>query len=174
MKKNFLFILGALIILSGIILGVINWSSFPETIAIHFGANGIANGFTGKITALVLIPVFMLLTHVFLFFCLIKEMQNTKIPILFELLFTLIMPSGSIIYDLAIFSSVYQYELDIFLVVCCFISVIFIICGIDIPKLEKTDPFLSRILGWIFLFSGCLILLFTLLKLRPIVLLFCQ
>lgn len=169
MKKIILFILGCLIIISGIVLAAINWSSFPESIAVHFYADGTANGFAGKTTALVLIPIFMLLTHIFLFICFEREKQKTKIPVLFELLFTLIMPIIAVIYYLIIFSSVYNYKLDIFLIVYCFISVVFIICGNYLPKIEKSVPLLSRILGWVFLLSGCLILLFTLLKLRIIV-----
>lgn len=167
MKKIILFILGCLVIISGLVLAAVNWSSFPESIAVHFYADGTANGFARRPTALVLIPVFMMLTHIFLFICLEKE--KSKFPVLFELLFTLIMPIIAVIYYLVIFSSVYNYKLDIFLIVYCFISVVFIICGNYLPKIEKSIPLLSRILGWVFLLSGCLILLFTLLKLRLIV-----
>lgn len=169
MKKIILFILGCLVIISGLVLAAVNWSSFPESIAVHFYADGTANGFAGRPTALVLIPVFMLLTHIFLFICLEREKEKSKFPVLFELLFTLIMPIIAVIYYLVIFSSVYNYKLDIFLIVYCFISVVFIICGNYLPKIEKSIPLLSRILGWVFLLSGCLILLFTLLKLRLIV-----
>ena len=167
MKKNILFILGSLIIISGIVFAAINWNAFPKTIAVHFYADGTANGFAGKITALLLIPAFMFLTHVFLFICLQK--QTKKLPVLFELLFILIMPVIAVIYNLVIFSSVYNYTLDIFLVVYCFISVVFIICGNYLPKIEKSIPLLSRILGWVFLLSGCLMFLFALLKLRFVV-----
>ena len=169
MKKIILFILGCLVIISGIVLAVINWNSFPESIAVHFYADGTANGFAGRPTALVLIPIFMILTHIFLFICLERENRKTRIPVLFELLFTLIMPIIAGIYYLVIFSSIYNYKLDIFLIVYCFISVVFIICGNYLPKIEKSIPLLSRMLGWVFLISGCLILLFTLLKLKFIV-----
>jgi|BioPla2DNA2_1021312.scaffolds.fasta_scaffold64832_1 uncharacterized membrane protein len=169
MKKFVLFILGCLIIISGMILAIINWSNFPESIAVHFYANGAPNGFAGKTTALILIPVFLLFTHIFLFVCLIKEKQKEKIPIVFELLFTLLIPIISVIYDLAIFSSVYNIKLDIFLVVYGFVSIVFMICGNYIPKIEKSIPLVSRILGWVFLLSGSLMLLFTLLKLKIIV-----
>lgn len=169
MKKIILFILGCLIIILGIVLATINWNSFPEIIAVHFYADGTANGFAGRTSALVLIPIFMLLTHIFLFICLEREKHKAKIPILLELLFILIMPMIAVIYDLAIFSSTYNYKLDIFLIVYCFISIVFIICGNYLPKIEKSIPLLSRILGWVFLISGCLILLFTLLKLRFVV-----
>ena len=43
------------------------------------------------------------------------------------------------------------------------------ICGNYIPKIEKSIPLVSRILGWVFLLSGSLMLLFTLLKLKIIV-----
>lgn len=169
MKKIILFILGCLVIISGLVLATVNWSSFPESIAVHFYADGTANGYARRPTALVLIPVFMILTHIFLFICLEKEKGKSKIPVLFELLFTLLMPIIAVIYYLVIFSPVYNYKLDIFLIVYCFISVVFIICGNSLPKIEKSVPLLSRLLGWGFLLSGCLILLFTLLKLRLIV-----
>lgn len=169
MKKIILFILGCLVIISGIVLGAINWSFFPKSIAVHFYADGTANGFAGRSTTLILIPIFMVLTHIFLFICLEREKEKSKIPVLFELLFMLIMPIIAVIYYMVIFSSVYNYKLDIFLIVYCFISVVFIICGNYLPKIEKSVPLLSRILGWVFLISGCLMLLFILLKLRLIV-----
>lgn len=147
MKKIALFILGCLVIISGIVLAVINWNSFPESIAVHFYADGTANGFAGRPTALVLIPIFMILTHIFLFICLEREKRKTRIPVLFELLFTLIMPIIAGIYYLVIFSSIYNYKLDIFLIVYCFISVVFIICGNYLPKIEK--PYHCYLVCWV-------------------------
>lgn len=46
-------------IISGIVFAAINWNSFPESIVVHFYADGTANGFAGRATALVLIPAFM-------------------------------------------------------------------------------------------------------------------
>ena len=50
MKKIALFILGCLVIISGIVLAVINWNSFPESISVHFYADGTANVFAGRPT----------------------------------------------------------------------------------------------------------------------------
>ena len=62
--KNSLTITSLLTLLP-IPVGLLLWNQFPETMAIHWGITGQADGFASVPTAVFLMPLIMLLTHLF-------------------------------------------------------------------------------------------------------------
>ena len=64
-KNKKLIIITSLLTLLPIPVGLLLWNKFPETMAIHWGVTGQADGFASVPTAVFLIPLIMLLTHLF-------------------------------------------------------------------------------------------------------------
>ena len=62
-KNKKLLILTSLLTLLPIPVGLLLWNRFPETIAIHFGITGEADGFAGPSTAVFVLPLIMLGVH---------------------------------------------------------------------------------------------------------------
>ena len=64
-KNKMLIIITSLLTLLPIPVGLLLWNQFPETMAIHWGVTGQADGFASVPTAVFLPPLIMLLTHLF-------------------------------------------------------------------------------------------------------------
>ena len=64
-KNKKLIIITSLLTLLPIPVGLLLWSKFPETMAIHWGVTSQADGFASIPTAVFLPPLIMLLTHLF-------------------------------------------------------------------------------------------------------------
>ena len=64
-KNKKLIIITSLLTLLPIPVGLLLWNQFPETMAIHWGVTGQADGFASVPTAVFLPPLIMLLTHLF-------------------------------------------------------------------------------------------------------------
>jgi len=56
-------IISSAIILLPIAIGLILWNTFPDTLAIHFGFNGDADGWAGKNFTVFFLPLFLLAFH---------------------------------------------------------------------------------------------------------------
>ena len=65
LKNKKLIIITSLLTLLPIPVGLLLWNKFPETMAIHWGITGQADGFASVPTAVFLMPSIMLLTHLF-------------------------------------------------------------------------------------------------------------
>ena len=65
LKNKKLLVITSLLTLLPIPVGLLLWNRFPETMAIHWGISGQADGFAGIPTAVFLPPLLMLLTHWF-------------------------------------------------------------------------------------------------------------
>ena len=63
-NKKFI-IITSLLTLLPIPVGLLLWNKFPETMAIHWGVTGQADGFASVPTAVFLMPLIMLATHLF-------------------------------------------------------------------------------------------------------------
>ena len=64
-KNKKLIIITSLLTMLPIPVGLLLWNKFPETMAIHWGITGQADGFASVPTAVFLMPAIMLLTHLF-------------------------------------------------------------------------------------------------------------
>ena len=65
LRNKKLLIITSLVTLLPIPVGLLLWNQFPETMAIHWGISGQADGFASVPTAVFLMPLIMLATHLF-------------------------------------------------------------------------------------------------------------
>ncbi len=76
LKKNkFKVILSAIIILLPMLFGIIMWNDLPNTITTHWGADGKADGFSGKVFAVFGLPCILLVLH---FVCCLHCLTKNK------------------------------------------------------------------------------------------------
>ncbi len=164
MKRFINLIFGTIIIITTIIFSIINWGNFDEIIPVHFSVSGNANGWANKQTALLLIPFGFLVGHIIM--CLSFAFAKEKCPLVFSVLFQLIFPIINILYETIILSEAYDYEINVFFITMIFLSVIFIIIGSCLPRIDSAAPILIRILSCSFFLSGIIIFIFTVINKR--------
>ena len=76
LKKNkFKVIISSIIILLPILFGIIMWNDLPDIMTTHWGADGNADGLSGKVFAVFGIPVILLIFH---FVCLLLTSLDKK------------------------------------------------------------------------------------------------
>ena len=62
-----------------ILIGLILWSKLPESMATHWGANGQANGWSGKGTTVFFLPCILMIIHLFAVFMTLNDPKKTNI-----------------------------------------------------------------------------------------------
>ena len=75
MKNKLRFIIPALVTLIPMIFGIIVWDKLPQTVAIHWGPSGNADGFANKEIAVFLFPLLCVAIYVL---CLFVESKFGK------------------------------------------------------------------------------------------------
>ena len=80
LKKNKIkVIISSIIILLPVLFGIIMWNDLPDIITTHWGADGNADGLSGKVFAVFGTPIILLIFHFVCF--LLHWIKNKKIKI---------------------------------------------------------------------------------------------
>lgn len=135
MKKKLLFAIGIVIIMLPVVFAICNWDKFPEKIVIHYSAKNIPNGWAGRFTALIFIPIVMFFAHTIVFFSF--KLTKKKQPALFEWLCLLIFPVVSIVVALMNFAQVYNYEINIYRIAMIIVSCVFMVTGFALADFKE-------------------------------------
>ena len=130
-------IISSLITLSPIIFGIIFWDALPDVIATHFGSDGSADGFSGKLFAVIFIPLLMLALNWLCILSIIidskKAGQSEKVYGVFFFLCPLLsLLTSGIIYAVAL-----GFTLNIGLFVCLIFGIMFVVLGNYMPKVTR-------------------------------------
>lgn len=181
-------LVSSIITLLPILFGVMLWDRLPDRIATHWGANGEANGYSGKAFAVFGVPFLLLAVHWICMFFTAKDVknkgQNRKV---FGMIFWLI-PAISVYSSALIYASALGIKIEMDLFMLIFIGTLFIAVGNYLPKCKqnhtigikvswalqdeenwnKTHRFGGKV--WVFGGTLCLILAFFPSKIIPYVL----
>ena len=130
-------ITSSLVTLSPILFGVIFWDALPDTIGTHFGPDGMADGTSGKLFAVLFMP---LILFAFNWVCMIitdicdrKNAQSDKVYSMLFFMFPLLsMLTSGIVYAVAL-----GFELSIGVFVCILFGVMFVVFGNYMPKVTR-------------------------------------
>lgn len=137
-KKNLkTLIITSVIILLPIIAGLILWEKFPEEVPIHFNAQGVADGWSGKGTAVFVMPTFMLAIHWICAFVTSLDPKSKNITEKNMNLVLWITPVLSVFVSGLIYSSALGYELNISIIMPLFFGMFFIVIGNYMPKCKQ-------------------------------------
>ena len=131
-------ILTTLVTLLPMLAGLLLWNQLPETIAIHFGANGEPNGWSSRAMAVFGLPAFIAAVNVLCAVGTSADPKNQNIqPKIFKLILW-ICPVISIICCGGTYA--YALELPVSMEKLCMIlvGVVFIIIGNYLPKCRQS------------------------------------
>lgn len=134
-KKQLL--ISSIIILLPILAGLIIWNILPERIATHWGADGEADGWSGKAFAVFAIPLFMLALHWVCVFAttIDPKNKNQNNKILSMILW--IVPIVSLITSGLVYAVALGSKISVDLVARILIGLLFVILGNYMPKCKQ-------------------------------------
>ena len=138
MKKKIdwkILIITSLLCLIPIIFGVILYDQLPEQMAVHFGVNNEPNSFAPKEFALFGIPLLMFILQVF---CCISSdfMEEKKQNKKYITIYKWIIPIIEMVVYLTMLAYGAGIELDMRMIVCITLGIVFTLIGNYMPKTE--------------------------------------
>ncbi|MBR5518429.1 MAG: DUF1648 domain-containing protein [Clostridia bacterium] len=129
-------VITCIVCLLPIILGIAMWDNLPDSMAIHFNINNVADNFAPKPIVLLGFPFMMVLFQIIC--CVINDInankrgQNVK----FEMISKWIVPVMSVVLQITTIGYSLGWNLDIRRIATSLVGVIFIVIGIYLPKLD--------------------------------------
>lgn len=134
-------IITTLITLIPMLVGCILWSRLPDTIAIHFGVDNTADGWSSKPFAVFAIPTFMAALHLI---GLTVTSMDPKFKNIGKKPFGLVFwicPSISLLVGTVTYAMALGAEINIGFVCCLFLGILFILIGNFLPKAKQNYSF---------------------------------
>lgn len=134
-KKTLIF--SSLAILLPLLAGVILWNRLPESVAVHFAADGQANGFSSKAFSVFGMPLIILALHWLCIFATCASPKSEKISSKVMSLVLWICPSISVLMGSIIYAHALNFAFSVPAVCSLFIGFLFIVIGNFLPKCEQ-------------------------------------
>ncbi|MCJ1995834.1 DUF1648 domain-containing protein [Lactococcus piscium] len=116
-----------------IVIGLVLYRQLPDQLPIHWGLNGQANTYMGKLLVILLMPGVMLALNVVLHVAFVLNLGKSSNPKIEKLLMW-VLPIMAIVIQSLSFSEALGYHLSISLFVMCIIGILFMVLGNYIPK----------------------------------------
>lgn len=138
LKKNkFKVIISSIIILLPILFGIIMWNDLPNTMTTHWGADGNADGFSGKTFAVFGLPAILLILHfVCLLFTLLDKKQKDQNPKALGMVFW-ILPIISLFTNGIMYRAAFGKEFNLALLMPVLLGVMMTFMGNYLPKVKQ-------------------------------------
>lgn len=130
-------IITTLITLLPILFGLIVWNRLPEQIATHWGADGQANGYSGKAFAVFGMPCILAAFQLLVSFITLNDPKRRNIHKKPLALVLWILPVMSIIGNGITYAIALGMEIDVGVVVSILVGILFIALGNYMPKLQQ-------------------------------------
>ncbi len=139
MKKRNIWklIVGSVLILLPIVFGVIVWNKIPEQVAIHWGVDGVADGFGDRFVAVVLLPVILLALH---WLCIIFTLWDNKKTNQSEKVMGImywIMPAISLYVSALMYAAIFGMDFDMMAFTTVIVGVLLALVGNYMPKCRQ-------------------------------------
>lgn len=139
MKKNMnKIILSSAIVLFPIIIGLLIWNKLPEQIATHWGANGVADGWSSKAYAVFALPCFILIAHLF---CVFVCFSDPKVKDQGRKVLWLVLglcPAVSILCSAFVYITALDIKIPIEKIVPASLGLLFAVLGNYLPKCKQS------------------------------------
>ncbi|MBQ2898472.1 MAG: SdpI family protein [Oscillospiraceae bacterium] len=136
-----LLVITTIIILLPVVIGLVFWEQLPETMATHWGNDNEPNGWTSKVFTVFGIPAVMAALHVFCLIVTYADPKKSNIGAKAIGIVYWILPAVS----LAVMSATYAYALgigvNIGMICCLLMGIIFIALGNYLPKSKQNYTF---------------------------------
>lgn len=165
-----LLILTVCVTLIPIVVGLIFWEQLPDMIATHFGAENEANGWSSKAFAVFGIPLIMAALHIFCIVMTSIDPKKNNISKKAVSIVYWIVPLLSIFTMSAIYAMALGMEVNIGMICCLSVGILFILIGNYLPKVRQNYSFgvktawaleseenwnrSNRLAGWLYVICG--------------------
>ena len=137
MKMNKkLLLLTSIVILFPILWGVMIWSQLPNQIPIHFNFAGQANSLSSKLLAVIGLPIFLLLVHLFVIFVTSRDPKNQTMNEKMGKVIYWLTPIVSLSLSYLIYSKALGSTTNPSIFVSALLGLIFVMMGNYMPKLK--------------------------------------
>ena len=176
-------IITSLVVLLPLIAGLILWSRLPAEMAIHFGADGQADGFASRGLAVFGLPLFLLAMHLLCAFVTLHDPKRENISGKIYHLVLWLMPVISVVSGAMLYLYALGITTDTLFFVKLLLGLLFVILGNYLPKCRQNytvgiklpwtlaDPDnwnrTHRMAGWLWILGGLLLLADALLHFLP-------
>lgn len=137
MKNKKMILLTSLLTLFPIVVGLILWNQLPDQIATHFNSEGIADGYSSKLFAVIGLPMLILVIHLFCIFMTSQDPKNKDISNKINSLILWICPLVSLFATLAVYPYALGYDLNSSFLTSVLLGVMFIVIGNYLPKCRQ-------------------------------------
>lgn len=130
-------IITTLITLLPIVFGLIIWNKLPEQVATHWGADGQADGYSGKAFAVFGMPCILAALQLFVSFITLNDPKRRNIHKKPLTLVLWILPVMSVLMNCMTYAVALGMKADVSVIVSILIGLLFIILGNYMPKLQQ-------------------------------------
>ena len=136
-----LLIITAIIIILPMFVGIAFWEQLPEQIATHWGADGKPDGWSSKAFAVFGIPMLMAALHVLGLFITFSDPKKSNIGKKAISLVYWIVPAISLFAMGGVFVYALGKEVDMGMICCLIVGIIFVVLGNYMPKAKQNYTF---------------------------------
>lgn len=138
-KKNLKrLVLTSVIILLPILAGVILWDQLPDSVPIHFGPNGEADGYATRTVAVFVMPLFLLAIHWLCTLATAADPKNKNIDKKPLGLVLWICPMISLLVNGVVYVTALGIAIDILMIFGLFFGCLFVVIGNYMPKCRQS------------------------------------
>ena len=121
-----------------VLLGLALWSRLPETIATHFDANVVPNGWSSRVFAVLGLPAFLVAAHLLCAFGTMMDPKRKNIQDKMYKLVLWICPVVSILVCTCVYLYALGVDVDMARIAGLMVGVMFIIVGNYLPKCRQS------------------------------------
>lgn len=130
-------ILSSIVILLPVLFGLVMWKELPDTMATHWGVDGTADGFSGKLFTVFGLPVMLLAVHLFcLYVTSLDRGQKGQSKKALNILFG-ITPLISLLASGMIYATAFGKTFDFMLLIPALLGILFVFIGNYLPKIKQ-------------------------------------
>ena len=134
-------LISSILILLPCLFGGIVWNSLPDQMATHWGADGEVNGWSGRLFAVLGLPIILLAFHWICILITMKDNQsNQQHKKVFGLIFWII-PVISLYVNGMIYATAFGVRLNLFMLLFALIGIGFMVIGNYLPKTKQNRTF---------------------------------
>lgn len=130
-------IITTIITLLPILFGLIVWNRLPEQIATHWGADGQADGYSGKAFAVFGMPCILTVLQLFVSFITLNDPKRRNIHKKPLALALWIIPVMSVIVNGITYAAALGMEIEVGIIVSILVGILLIALGNYMPKLQQ-------------------------------------
>ncbi len=130
-------IITSMITLLPILVGVLFWNRLPDTVATHFGSNGVADGWSSKAVAVFGLPMFLFVIHIFCIAVTLNDPKKRNIGKMMLAMIFWIVPVCSIVANGSTLAYALGIKVKFNLIVGGMIGILFIVLGNYMSKNQQ-------------------------------------